>query len=249
MVRIADPQHITEAQKAILNRRLRLQSLQNERRFEVLMNSIRRDIVRTTQNSKDLDAWFAKMQGKGNTNIFLTNTKISGEIQKIVDNISKAVTSASYMPSGANAEIIKGVISENTMHYVTNMGEDLKQQMRKIAVESYNQKLAPREIAKRLSKEIDGMTKTRAKVIARTETMRGGNLANYAQAKQKGATAFRVMSDEGLCELCEEIYHDGDYQGPDNETWYPIDSGHLMPPAHPNCRCVPDFTYRPVEDL
>lgn len=213
-------------QEHVMPNGLKKQVQLNERRFKILMRDIRNDVTRLTQNSEDLDTWIEKLGGYTSQNVFVTGPAAE-EATKIVSNIMNA-SKFSALPRGGTQELVKGVMSENTMHYVTKMGEDMKTELRKIAVQSYDQKLAPRDIAKEMATKIDGMTEARARTIARTETMRASNLANYAHAKQMGAQSFVVTSDPNRCPLCGEVYGDG-------TIVFSIDQNDMIPPYHPNC--------------
>ena len=77
----------------------------------------------------------------------------------------------------------------------------LKTQLRQIAVKGYQDHLAPRDLAKQMSKQMD-ISINRAQLIARTETMRACNLANYANAKYNmNAQSFTVNSRPGLLSI------------------------------------------------
>ncbi len=213
-------------------RGLKRQTLINENRFRVLMKDIRNDVVRTTQNAKSLDVWVGKLGHVAVQNAFTTG-KYAGETQSILKSIVDS-TKFSSLPKGGNAELVKGVISENTMHYVTKMGEDMKTELRKIAVQSYDQKLAPKDIAKQMSTKIEGMSKTRAELIARTETMRASNLSAYTNARfNRGAQSFTVAGRADRCPLCSETY---------DNIIFGIEQNEMIPPLHPRCACFPQFS-------
>lgn len=224
-----------------LPRGLKKQVQLNTKQFQILMKDIRNDVTRLTQNSNSLDEWITKLGGYTTQNVFITGPA-SKEATSIVQNIMQS-TKYSPLPKGGTQELVKGVMSENTMHYVTKMGEDMKTELRKIAVQSYDAKLAPRDIAKEMATKIEGMSNTRAQVIARTETMRASNLANYAHAVEMGAKSFTVNSDPERCELCGEVYGDG-------EIVFDISQNDIVPPLHPRCECSPIFSmYPPEEDV
>lgn len=109
----------------------------------------------------------------------------------------------------------------------------MKNNLRKIFVDSYNQKLTSSEIAKKLQNEVQGLSKTRAMAIARTETMRASNLSDYVNAKlNMGAKSYHVLGDPNCCDKCSKIYKNGD-------QWFDIeDIGYFPPNLHPNCRCT-----------
>lgn len=222
--------------------KLKRQVLINENRMRALMNDIKNDVVRVTENAKDLDDWITKLGGYTTTNAFTTGAK-ADETTKIINSITKAV-GTSKLPKGAHQELVKGVMSENTMHYVTKMGEDMKTELRKIAVESYDAKLAPRDIAKEMASKIEGMTNSRATVIARTETNRASVLSDYTNAKLNlGAQSFTVTSDAStVCQNCIDAYDNG-------SIVFDIEQNDMLPPLHPNCNCSPRFYVKSVDDM
>lgn len=213
----------------------------NQQKFKVLMADIRKDVTRLTENSKDLDDWLGKLGQYAAANAMTTGPHVT-RVAEIVTNIVRA---ANYggLPPGGHMELVKGVIAENTMHYVTRMGEDMKTELRKIAVQGYNDRLAPREIAKQMSTKVDGLSRTRAQVIARTETMRANNLSNYTNAKlNQGAQSFIVMNDLGtVCDDCAEAYQNG-------AVVFDISEIDEMPPRHPRCNCTPRFSTKAPDD-
>ena len=217
---------------------LKTQSLLNQNRFTQLMKDVKVDVVRTTQNSATLDAWVAKLGGHVIQNTFVTGPT-AAKTQEIVKSIADS-TKFSPLPKGGMNEVVKGVISENTMHYVTKMGEDLKTQLRQIAVKGYDQKLAPKDLAKEISSKMD-MSINRARLIARTETMRASSLANYANAKYNmNAQSFTVVSDPDCCPICADAYGFG-------SIVFDISQNDMIPPLHPRCECTARFSQRPAD--
>lgn len=223
------------------NRQLNRQVVINTRRFNALMRDIRNDVSRVTENSRDLDTWIERLGGYVGQNAFTTGAA-SKEASAIVERIAQSAR-YSTLPKGGMQELVKGVISENTMHYVTRMGDDMKTQLRQIALEGYNQKLAPRDLAKLMSERVDGLNRTRAQVIARTETRRAGNLANYANARLNlGAQSFIVISDQGtVCDYCAELYQNG-------AIVFDITQNDVIPPIHPHCNCTPMYSTKVQDD-
>ena len=208
----------------------------NTKRMEQLMRDVRLDVTRRTSNSKDIDAWIDNLSEYVGRNCFRTGIHAVAALE-VIRQISDTVDQIS-MPPGSHPEIVKGTIAEACYTLVTNMGDDLKSEMQRIAVESYNQKNTPQQTAKLLSDKIESIDKTRARTIARTETCRAANLANYINAKQMGAKSYRVICNEGCCEYCQDEYGN-DESGGVGDTVYSIEGQDNMPPLHPNCRCTP----------
>ena len=210
----------------------------NTKRFKVLMKDIRNDVKARTRNSKDLEEWLEKLHPYVGENC-LINGVHGAEAAAIIRSIVKTVE-MTKLPPGANQEIVKGVMSEACMTYVTNVGKDIQTELQRIAVESYNNKLAPREIADVMAQRIDVLSTTRCQVIARTETMRANNLSNLIAARENGAQSYTIKYKE----------LEGDQEIPEasNEsTIFDILDTDNFPPFHPNCRCTPRFSTKTVE--
>lgn len=82
------------------------------------------------------------------------------------------------------------------------------------------------QMTKAMRERID-VTKTRANMIARTETIRNYNQASVNKYKQNGIKKWRWIAswDERTCEICGSL--DGQI----------FKVGDPQPPVHPNCRC------------
>lgn len=208
----------------------------NTQRMKALMRDIRNDTERLTRNSKDLEEWTEKLAPYTASNCFVIGAH-ADTVREIINSIVGAVDQTS-LPSGANAELVKGTMAEACMTMVTNVGEDIKTELQKIAVESYNNRLAPAETAKVIGEKIDSLSKTRCQAIARTETCRAANIANYLNAQEMGAKSYSVICNEGACDYCIDEY------GENQDTVYSIDDTENLPPLHPNCRCTPVWSMK-----
>ena len=210
----------------------------NTRRMKQLMRDIRRDVMRRTRNSADIDAWMENLSEYIAKNPFITGL-YAEDAHEIVNMIADTITRTS-LPPGSNQELMKGTIAEACMTMVTNVGEDMRTELQRIAVESYNQKNTPQQLAKLLGQRIDSFSKTRCQAIARTETMRAGNLANLLAAREDEMQSYSIDCDPDACPYCIEMYREGDTTRSDM-TFFDINDTDHMPPFHPNCRCVPLF--------
>lgn len=199
------------------------------------MKDIEKDVYKRTINSKNLDDWVNKLGVYTNTNVFTTGGLYNPQIVKLLENV---MSQAKFkgLARGGTAELVKGVISENTMHYVTRMGDDMKNNLRQVLMDAYENKTPVGQRAGLLQKEVKTLSNTRAKLIARTETMRASNMSNYVNAKlNMGAKSYKVISASDCCERCEEIYKNG-------AVWFDIEDIDYFPPLHPNCRCVASYS-------
>ena len=217
----------------------------NTRRMRALMRDIRADIERRTRNSKDIDEWMEKLSPYIANNCFNTG-EWAEAIREIANQIAATIDST-RLPAGSNAELMKGAMAEACMTMVTNVGEDIKIELRKIAVESYNQKNTPQQTAKMIGERIESFSKTRCQCIARTETLRAGNCANYLNAQQDNMKSYTIDCHQEACPYCVELYRTDPDDVNSEPVRFDITDYENLPPYHPNCRCVPLFWPDPVE--
>lgn len=123
------------------------------------------------------------------------------------------------------------LVNENSMKYVTKLGDDIKLQMTNILKDSLIKGETSNVAVNRMSNVIKDNA-YRARTIVRTETMRAANSAAYAQALNDGQKYYIVDSRAEACIFCKKNY-DG--------RIFPIGDGKGMPPLHPNCACIAVF--------
>jgi SPP1 gp7 family putative phage head morphogenesis protein len=133
----------------------------------------------------------------------------------------------------------------------SDMGEQISQAL----AEDIDKGLNPKETARRITKEVRGIQRTRAEVLARTETINSYTTATIRRYEQSGIESvmgqaeFQTAEDERVCPICESInrtefllervksdtfdFESGEDQPDSLSGEYPI-----RPPVHPNCRCV-----------
>jgi len=138
-------------------------------------------------------------------------------------------------------ELTRVTIAEYVGNLITNVGEDIKQTVRDIVTEEYNNPEGsnPQKMAKRISDEVEGIKNKRARTIARTEIARTATISDYIIAKERGATHYTVTCRSTRCPICEEDYCKNNATGGDVE--YSIEDTEMLPPRHPNCRCSANF--------
>ena len=131
-------------------------------------------------------------------------------------------------------ELTRITIEDYVGNLIRNVGEDIRKNVRDIVKEGYNQSLPQQQIAENISQQVESIKLTRANTIARTEIARAATVSDYIINKERGATKFKVDCRGTCCEICEEEYDWG-------SQVYDIDDTDMLPPIHPNCRCVPFF--------
>ena len=142
-------------------------------------------------------------------------------------------------------------IEQSVGDLIANVGEDIKESVKEIVKNGFNEKKAPVDIGKDIETKIDTINKTRARTIARTEVKRANTISNYVVAKERGANAYYVDCHPDACPLCVETYGEGD-NAPGNDKGhdniYSITDTENLPPLHPNCRCSATYIRANLED-
>lgn len=132
-------------------------------------------------------------------------------------------------------ELTRVTIESYVGNLITNVGEDIKQRVRDIVTEEYNNPEGsnPQRMAKRISDEVEGIKNKRARTIARTEIARTSTVSDYIIAKERGATHYTVNCRSTRCNICKKRYCKNNATGGDVE--YSIEDTDNLPPLHPNC--------------
>ena len=138
-------------------------------------------------------------------------------------------------------ELTRVTIENYVGNLIANVGEDIKQTVRDIVTEEYNNPEGsnPQRMAKRISEEVEGIKNKRARTIARTEIARTATVSDYIIAKERGATHYTVNCRSTRCTECKKKYCNNSRTGGDVE--YSIEDTSNLPPLHPNCRCSANF--------
>ena len=137
----------------------------------------------------------------------------------------------------ANRKLTEQAIQDTTSKLVVDVGEDVKQTIRDTMQEGFRENRLRQDIMKDLTSKVDAINSKRAKVIYRTEIKRGQTISNYISAKERGANAF-YCNCNNPCEICDDQYDGG---GPGSAIYNMELDIDMLPPVHPNCRCVAVF--------
>lgn len=112
--------------------------------------------------------------------------------------------------------------------------EQMSKAMTRVLTDGLVQGKDPREVARDLTNQVDGLARPRAETIARTELIRAhaeGQLTAFELlgVEEVGAAVeWLVTDDERLCELCAPL----------EGVVLKVDEARGMLPRHPNCRCA-----------
>lgn len=136
-------------------------------------------------------------------------------------------------PVGRAAQRRADFIAQQNYELLSGVDADTAEEMQKIISNGLLEGKGPQQIARELDEELD-VGRTRARVIARTETIAAhadATLDAYEEAGLDAVTAeveFATAGDNRVCPECEDL----------NGNTYTIAEARGMIPVHPNCRCA-----------
>ena len=122
--------------------------------------------------------------------------------------------------------------SKHTATLIKGLNDETREIMRGVIENGIKEKRGIPGLARDIRKQFEDMSRSRAEMIARTETADTLEQAFVDRSKAMGVTGKQWVTHDP-CEICEANEAEG---------VVPIDhvfsSGHERPPAHPNCRCA-----------
>lgn len=209
-------------------------TLRNINEMKRLMANVRGDITATGQRAKNMQEFVESIGVYTNVNP-LTSTKHLDQTNKVVSGITEAFDSGfKGQGIGGHRSVYREISQKYTMGYVTRMGDDMKDQLRGILAKNLDKGLGWQETARDMTKNVDGMTRKRAVLIARTESVRAKNLGQWAEHKEMGYKYFEVLPHSTACKRCKKAYIGVVFPMTGKFTV-------MLPPLHPNCRCAARF--------
>lgn len=126
------------------------------------------------------------------------------------------------------------LLSTRAFEQLKGVTATMSQQMSRILSMGLISGQGPLKIAREMQKSIAGLSKTRARMIARTEIMHAhaeGQLYSFELlgVEKLGLLAeWSTAGDDLVCPRC----------GAMEEQTFTVDEAHGLIPLHPNCRCV-----------
>lgn len=219
-----------------------------------LFDEIRKRLEKGVRASDTLEDFLVKYNeafpDKGNPVISL------GYDAKMLDLILKETNNHKFSRP-AQKELVRVTIENQVGDLIVDVGEDIRQSVRDIVQEGYNNNLSQDEIAENISNRVSVIKNKRARAIARTEIARTATISDYVINRERGATHFYVECRNTACPICKEAWHNN-WSKANDETFKPNDSSaggkgwigdrvysmnntQMLPPIHVNCRCVPYF--------
>ena len=195
-----------------------------------LFDEISRRLEKGVLDSDTLEEFLRK------TKEYTTNNPlVSTDYDKTMINIILAETNNHKFSRPAQKELVRVTIENKVGDLIRDVGEDIKQSVRDIVTEEYNNPEGsnPQKMAKQISKKVSGIKNKRAKTIARTEIARTATISDYIIASERGATHYTVTCRSTRCPICKKMYCKSSETGGDVE--YEITDTSNLPPVHPNC--------------
>jgi len=135
-----------------------------------------------------------------------------------------------------------------------SVGADTAEPVRETLLTGLDEGWNPRKMADELSSEVETIQRTRAEVLARTETMNAYSEATVERYRQAGVDTVRHgewsdAGDDRVCPICKQL--DGreipldtidgatfEFEPSEDEPDYLAGVYAVKPPAHPQGRCV-----------
>ena len=146
--------------------------------------------------------------------------------EKAVADLRRARYEISFAYTPSDVKAVEMMIDHNLIE-IKGMEEFMKKEVMRVLSTGMLEGQGNDKIARAMVERID-VSKTRAVMIARTETIRNYNQASVERYKSAGLSQWRWITamDERACEEC---------MANDNEIF---DMGDEQPPKHCNCRCA-----------
>lgn len=219
-----------------------------------------REAWRFLANDKKIEAfnkWLGKqtqekllstdgITGKPWTGKYVESAYKKGMVRAYVDSKGKTLSKKAEFFKGTKAQFLQTAFNQPEMLakvrlLATRSFEELRgisneaaTKLNRILANGLVQGKNPREIAKDMAKEIEGLSKARALRIARTEIIHAhaeGQLDSFQELGVEGVGAYAEWStagDEKVCPQCAEL----------EGVILTIDEARGLIPRHPNCRCA-----------
>lgn len=201
--------------------------------FKKVMDKMKQDVLRFEKQSKSMPDFAERIKLYIEVNPVMTEGNIGNTI-RAVDSVGNVfMKEVKGLPVGGTKELVKEVIRDRSLENITKVGTDAQSQMRSILEESINNGKGMRYARDEMTKQIDGLSRNRAEVIGRTETVHARSQAELLKAEDKGKEYFIVASAGDCCDECYEVYDGNVFHVPEDED--------MLPPLHPNCRCSASF--------
>lgn len=217
-----------------------------------LFKEIENRLLQSLRQSDTLEEFIANLPEDYEVNPLVA----TGYKDKMLDLILQETNNHKFSrPS--QKELTRVTIESVVGDRIVDVGDDIRESVRDIVKEGYNNSLSQDEIAEQITHKVNTIKTKRARAIARTEIARTAVVSDYIINKERGATHFYVECRNTACQICKEAWHE-DWTEENDSTYNPRDKSAggkgwigdkvysmsdtgMLPPVHPNCRCVAYF--------
>lgn len=157
------------------------------------------------------------------------------------------------VPFDIDAEEVRKAIEGYTYRFAEKVSKSSANAVREVLLSGQDEGLTVKGVAKELEATFKSWDGDRAELVARTETMRGGNGGVKLAYQSAGVTKMSWLTASDPCPVCEALNgktvgitepflpEGGSFEYPEGETTktYHATYGEVeTPPLHPRCRCT-----------
>ena len=196
----------------------------NEKLFQEIIKRLEQGIL----TSDTLESFLEKTK-----EVTMGNSLVESGYYDSMIKLILAETNNHRFSRPSQKELTRITIENYVGNLIVDIGDDIRETVREVVKDGYNNNLSQDEIAANISKAVTTINNKRASLLARTEIARTATVSDYIVNKETGATHFRVDCRGTCCEICKKDYHWGDEE-------YPIERTDMLPPRHPTLQmcCV-----------
>lgn len=199
----------------------------NAELFKKVMEGLKEDVEWMEKHSKNITDFKTKIDLYTQVNPMQTEKNLENLLEAVKKIGGEFETSVKGLPVGGTKELTKEIIRDRATTYMNNIGDDVRGSIKNILEQSINNEKGMRYARDEMYKNIDSMSRNRAEVIARTETVNARNQAELLKAQDSGKEYFIVISAADCCDECFDAYDGNVFHLPEDED--------MLPPLHPNC--------------
>ena len=201
---------------------------------------------RWLQGQVDADILTVGSTGAPWTNPYIGSSYKKGLVRSYVETHSESLAKSSDFYGGSKAEFLReafggsvgtkqvGLLYTRAFDALAGVTDTMGHEMSRVLADGLSQGLGSDQVARSLNRQVDGLTKTRARVVARTELARAhaeGQLDGYEKlgVEELGIMAeWSTTLDDRVCPQC------GNLEG----VVMSVKEARGLIPRHPNCRCA-----------
>ena len=169
---------------------------------DAVFDEIIQRLSRGVKSTDTLESFLEKTKDYTSSNPL----QVSGYKDRLLKIILQETNSHKFSRP-AQKELVRITIENQVGELIDNVGEDIKDSVRDVVKDGYNNQLSQDEIAENISTKVTGIKNRRAKAIARTEIARTATISDYVINAERGATHFYVECRNTACPVCKEAWH------------------------------------------